>query len=160
SFSTRDACRSAARTQSCSPAAACFIRWFICNSSRTTLPSERSVVTRSAGASSSLRRLLWALKPHRGQAALLSLAIAIGVVAELLPPLLIQHIIDDILVAGGTVRLLIGLVIGLVAARALIWGAGVARGWLSVRLGGRVAADVRGQLHRHLQWVPLSFFTR
>ncbi len=32
------------------------------------------------------------------------------------------------------------------------------RGWLSVWLGGRVAADIRDQLHRRLQHLPLSFF--
>jgi len=86
--------------------------------------------------------------------------VAIGVGAELLPPLLIQRIVDDVLTARGAVGLLIWLVIGLVAARALIWGSAVARGWLSVRLGGRVAADVRGRVHQQLQWVPLSFFAR
>lgn len=115
---------------------------------------------RTVAARTTLWRLGLFVKPYWGTVALLSLAVALGVGAELLPPLLIQHIVDDVLTARGAVGLLIWFVVGLVAARALIWGSAIARGWLSVRLGGRVAADVRGRVHQRLQWVPLSFFAR
>jgi ATP-binding cassette subfamily B protein len=105
-----------------------------------------------------LRRLADYLKPYRGLTALLIPVLAVGTLAEMLPPLIIQHIIDDVLVPGGGFGLLAWLVLGFLGARLLIWLAEVSRGWLSVWLGGRITADIRGQLHRHLQYLPLRFY--
>ncbi len=105
-----------------------------------------------------LVRIAGFLKPYWGRTVLLTLALAGGVVAELLPPFLIQRIVDDVLTPRANVRLLFWLLVGLLGARALIWVSEVSRGWLSVWLGGRVAADVRDRLYRHLQHLPLGFF--
>jgi ATP-binding cassette subfamily B protein len=105
-----------------------------------------------------LRRVARLLRPYRGRAALLSLAVAAGIGAELLPPFLIQHIVDDLLSPRGSFRVLMLLVGGLLAARVLVAVIEVSRGWLSVWLGGRVAADLRARLHSRLQHVPLRFF--
>jgi ATP-binding cassette subfamily B protein len=89
---------------------------------------------------------------------LLSFVVLCGIGAELLPPWLIQHILDDVLVPRGPSRTLVWLVSGLIGARVLIWMSEVGRGWLSVSLGGRAAADLRGRLHAHLEYLPIRFF--
>jgi ATP-binding cassette subfamily B protein len=91
---------------------------------------------------------------------LLSLVVLAGIVAELLPPWLIQHILDDVLMPRGSSRMLVWFICGLLGARALIWISEVGRGWLSVSLGSRAAADLRGRLHAHLERLPIRFFTR
>src|SRR5215472_14287804 len=107
-------------------------------------------------------RTLWRLtgyvSPYRVTAALLSFVVLCGIGAELLPPWLIQHILDDVLVPRGSSRTLVWLVSGLLGARVLIWMSEVGRGWLSVSLGGRAAADLRGRLHAHLEYLPIRFF--
>ena len=107
-----------------------------------------------------LRRLSRSLRSHRAAAALLAFVVAAGIGAELLPPFLIQHIVDDVLAPRASFRLLVWFVCGLVGARALVAAAEVGRGWLSVWLGGRVAADLRRRLHSHLQHLPLGFFQK
>src|SRR5712692_3619043 len=115
-------------------------------------------MTRTTSARVTLPRLAGFLKPYWGRTALLALVLGVGVVAELVPPILIQHIVDDVLTPRANTRQLAWLLLGLLAARVLIWASEVSRGWLSVWLGGRVAADIRDQLHRHLQHLPLGFF--
>src|SRR5262249_1459613 len=105
-----------------------------------------------------LLRLAGFLMPYRRKLILLSLAAVTGTVAELLPPFLIQHIIDDVLTSRGPFRLLIWFVLGLFGARLLIWLSEVTRGSLSVWIGARVTADVRARLHARLQELPLRFF--
>src|SRR5262249_50219557 len=107
-----------------------------------------------------LRRFSRSLRPHRAAAVLLALIVAAGIGAELLPPFLIQHIVDDVLTPPASFSLLAWLVGGFVGARALVAFAEVGRGWLSVWLGGRVAADLRRRLHSHLQYLPLRFFQK
>src|SRR5262252_10658061 len=98
-----------------------------------------------------LRRVARLLRPYRMQALLLSFAAAAGIGAELLAPFLIQHIVDDVVSPRGSLRTLALLVAGFLAARVLIATLEVCRGWVSVWLGGRVAADLRGRLHSRLQ---------
>src|SRR5262249_37519013 len=40
----------------------------------------------------------------------------------------------------------------------LIWLSEVGRNWLSVWVASRITADIRGQFHRHLQHLALSFY--
>ena len=107
-----------------------------------------------------VRRFARLLGPYRIPALLLTVVTATGVVAELLPPLLIQHIVDDVLTPHGSFRLLAWFIGGFLGARVLVGLADIGRGWLGVWLGARVAADLRQQLHTHLQHLPLTFFRK
>jgi ATP-binding cassette, subfamily B, bacterial len=124
------------------------------------VPARGHPTGRSSAGSRTLRRLVRLLRSYRATALLLSIAVAVGTGAELLPSILMQHIVDDVLAPGGSFRLLAWLVCGFLAARILIAAADVGRGWLSVWLGARVAADLRRSLHSHLQRLPLHFFTK
>src|SRR5260370_34881560 len=98
------------------------------------------------------------LGPYRLAAVFLALAVVSGIGAELLPPFIIQHMLDDALTANAPYRQLAWLVAGFVGARTLIAALEVARGGLGVWLGGRGAADMRGPLHAHPHRPPLRFF--
>src|SRR5258708_18078139 len=123
----------------------------------STVPATTSQPARSS-TSQTLGRLSRGLEPYRRAVLLLALAVVAGMLSELLPPLIIRHILDDVLTRRAPERQLAWLVAGFIGARALIAASEVARGWLSVWLGGCVAADMRGRLHGHLQRLPMRFF--
>src|SRR5258708_16766827 len=125
-----------------------------------TPPSGPATPSQPARSSTSqtLGRLIRGLAPYRLAVLLLALAVVAGILAELLPPLIIRHILDDVLTRRAPERELAWLVAGFLGARRRIAGAEVARGGLSVWLGGRVAADMRGRLHGHFQRLPMRFF--
>jgi ATP-binding cassette subfamily B protein len=104
-----------------------------------------------------LWRLVGHLRPHWATVALLALVLLAATAAQLLPPLIIQRIIDDALGENGAYGTLALLLVVLVGARGLVWCTDVARGRLSARLAVRVTADVRGELHTRLIHMPMSF---
>src|SRR5258708_33496030 len=117
-----------------------------------TPPSGPATTSQPARSSTSqtLGRLIRGLAPYRLAVLLLALAVVAGILAELLPPLIIRHILDDVLTRRAPQRQLAWLVAGFLGARTLIAAAEVARGRLSVWPGGRVAARMRCPLHGQL----------
>ena len=105
-----------------------------------------------------LRRVAGYLRPYRSQMARLVPIMLAGTFAELLPPLIIQRIIDDVLTRGAGFAPLAWLVLGLLGARLMIWLSEVGRNWLSVWVAGRITADIRSQFHQHLQRLAPSFY--
>src|SRR5262245_9905175 len=105
-----------------------------------------------------LRRMLAYLRQHWPIAAALLVVTSGGSVAELLPPLIIQHIVDDILVVGRGWRPLAWLVVALMIARGAMWAAEVGRGWLGALLGARIVATLRSHLYRRLHTMSLHHF--
>src|SRR5262249_36714999 len=53
---------------------------------------------------------------------------------------------------------IIWLVVGLLAARLMIWACEVGRAWIGVWLGARVTAEIRAQFFHCLERLPLRFF--
>ena len=108
-----------------------------------------------------LRRILSYVKPYRVLLVLVMLITTAGALVELLPPLIIQHIIDDVLTGDkGGVGLLAWLALGLLGLRLLRWLSEVGRTALSSRLGFRASEDIRAELYRSLQFLPLRFYDK
>lgn len=107
-----------------------------------------------------LRRLLGYLRPHRRHAAVLAAVLAVASTAELLPPFLVQRIVDGAPSGqnGARARGVVWLALAFLGARVLIWLCEVCRTRLSVSLGARITAEMRSQLHRRLQYLPMTFF--
>ena len=90
----------------------------------------------------------------------------------LLPPKITEYVIDGVLTAGwdavaipfidSTDRLnrLGLLILGLVVVRLLIWGVDVVMAALSRSLGLRAIGDLREDLYRAFQMVPVRFYDR
>jgi ATP-binding cassette subfamily B protein len=105
----------------------------------------------------SFLRIAGYLKPYRSKVWLLLPVLVAGVLAELLPPLIIQRIVDGVLRVRGPFKALVWMSFALAGARLLIWIGDVSRTWLTAWLGGRVIADIRAELHRRLLHLPLRF---
>jgi ATP-binding cassette, subfamily B, bacterial len=105
-------------------------------------------------------RRAWGLtRPYRGRlvAFLALIVVAAGVAA--IPPLLIRAVIDraipdeDVGLLGWLFAAMLGVAV-VVAAISMI------ERWLSSSIGEELILDLRTMLYRHVQRMPLAFFTR
>ncbi|MCL5257246.1 MAG: ABC transporter ATP-binding protein/permease [Chloroflexi bacterium] len=103
--------------------------------------------------------LVWAaLRPYTGRLVLGTVVMVVGVGVGLVPPLLIQRLIDVaipqkdfslVFLLGG------GLILFRVGSALLSWG----QNYLSIIISQGLIADLRRRLYRHVQALGLEFFT-
>src|SRR5204862_224874 len=87
--------------------------------------------------------------------ALIAVSAALGVAS----PFLLREILDTAIPERDT-TLLAWLVAGMVGISVATGALGVAQTFLSNHVGQRVMHDLRARVYRHLQRLPLAFFTR
>jgi ATP-binding cassette subfamily B protein len=105
-----------------------------------------------------VRRMIAAFRPYRFRVVLVLTATLITTLLGLVGPLMVKSIVDDALPRGdarllltdGAILIVTPLVAGII---------GVAQTYLSNMVGQSVMRDLRNQLYRHLQSMPLRFFT-
>jgi ABC-type multidrug transport system fused ATPase/permease subunit len=104
-----------------------------------------------------LRGLLALVRPYRGRAALMFVALLIGTAATLAPPLLAKVAIDQGILKHDTTTL--ALVVGaFLLAAVLVWVMTYAQTYLVGWVGQRVLADLRLRIFTHLQSLPIGFY--
>ena len=131
-----------------------------CETCGRLLPEKDGICAACIKRGATLRRIFSYLSPYRGRTITMIMITLAGTLLGLLPPVITQRIIDDVLTPRTDLPLLIWLVAGLFGIQALIWWARVVRGWLSVWLGACATADVRSQLYRHMQFMPIRFYDK
>lgn len=107
-----------------------------------------------------LMRIQSYVRPYRAQLTMVVLITVIGVLINLLPPLITERIIDDVLVPQSNFILLAWLVAGLLGAYLLSWLSEIGHTALSCWLGFRAAEDIRAELYRCLQFLPIRFYDK
>src|SRR5918998_1070127 len=115
--------------------------------------SERRPVT-----TKTVRRILQFFGPYWARVALTVVAIIAVAVIGLANPFLLKLVIDDAIPNRDLdqLYLYVGLMIALPIATGLI---GVGQTYLNTLIGQNVMEDLRNALYRHLQRMPLRFFT-
>jgi ATP-binding cassette, subfamily B, bacterial len=119
---------------------------------------EPDLSARPGSGRATLRRIVDFFLPYRGRLALISAAILVTVSLGVVNPILLKLIIDNLLGPQeiGLLYLYGGLMIVIPIITSLI---GVGQSYLSNVVGQRVMDDLRLALYRHLQAMPLRFFT-
>jgi ATP-binding cassette subfamily B protein len=122
--------------------------------------SEPDLTRRPGSEGPTLRRIAGFFRPYRARLAFIAVLILITVAIGVVNPILLGLAIDN-LVPGGQQDLgLLFLQCGLMIVLPIITSAlGVWQSYLSNVVGQRVMNDLRLALYRHLQWMPLRFFT-
>jgi ATP-binding cassette subfamily B protein len=113
---------------------------------------------------STVRRVVQIFRPYRARVGLVGIAIVITSGLGVANPLLIKEVFDRGLHCGRlgcdpdlpVVYRLVALMIAIPIVTGVI---GVAQTYLSNLVGLRVMQDMRDALYRHLQFMPLRFFT-
>ena len=103
---------------------------------------------------------IWAFsRPYRGMVVALLVLIVLATVLALVPTLAFRDIIDNAIPDRNRSRLnRLGLLV--VGAAIFTAVASLIQRWLSSRIGESVIYDLRDKLFRHIQNMPLGFFTQ
>jgi ABC-type multidrug transport system fused ATPase/permease subunit len=113
----------------------------------------------TGGRGRKLRGLLELLRPYRARTALMFVALIAGTAASLAPAPLAKKAIDGGITPGdiGTLDLVVVL---FVISALVVWGTGYAQTYLTNWVGQRALQDLRLQIFRHLQEMPVGFYER
>lgn len=113
----------------------------------------------TSGRGRKLRGLIVLLAPYRRRVVPMFLALIAGTAASLAPAPLAKVAIDSGILEGdeATLRL---VVVAFVASALVVWGATYAQTYLVGWVGQRALADLRLQIFRHLQEMPVGFYER
>src|SRR5262249_60117673 len=117
-----------------------------CETCGRLLPERNGVCPACAPKKAVFLRVTRYLKPYAGKIALLLPVLMVGVVAELMPPLIIRRIMDDVLAVRGPFAMLVAMSLALAGTRLLIWIGEISRTCLTAWLGGRLIAVIRTEL--------------
>jgi ATP-binding cassette subfamily B protein len=113
----------------------------------------------TGGRGRKLRGLIVLLRPYRGRVIAMFAALVAGTAAALAPAPLAKAAIDSGIVAGD-LSALDWIVVGFVASALVVWAASFVQTYLVNWVGQRALADLRMQIFRHLQEMPVSFYER
>ena len=131
-----------------------------CDQCGRMLPEKDGICPACIKKRDTLKRLIGYVKPYRLRAIALILLTIGATFLELLPPYVVKHIIDDVLTLKGSFDLLLLLVGGLFAINLFTWTAEVVRRWLNTWVGFRAVEDLRAELYKALQLLPLRFYDK
>lgn len=131
-----------------------------CDACGRMLPERNGICAACIRKWHTLRRLLRYLTAQPWRLASVVVLTLVSTALELLPPKITQHIIDDVLAPRANFNLLVWLVLGLLGVRLLFCAAAATTEWLALRLGHRGVQDIRSDLFRKLQFLPLRFYDR
>src|SRR5215218_8498212 len=110
----------------------------------------------SGGLSRHLRELI---RPYRLRLAAVGVLVLIAAVLEVVPPLVVRHVIDSDLTRGDTGGLGIAALLYLAAASGVA-AASAAYGYLAATVAQRSLAALRTRLFAHLLALPMSYHDR
>jgi ATP-binding cassette subfamily B protein len=122
------------------------------------LRSDRSVIENKIERRT-LRRVIRFARPHRAAISWFLLITVIDAGLVVVPPLLVQHLVDGGIL-GHDVSLVVWLAVGIAVAAVADAALGLASGWLSSRIGEGLIYDLRTEVFAHVQRQSLAFFTR
>lgn len=105
-----------------------------------------------------LRRIASYFIPYRKRTLAVFAVLVVTSLLGLLPPLLIQQIVDRAL-PDKDLRLLTLLVLSSLAATILSGTLGVLQSYLNTYISQHIVYDMKNKMYRHLQSLPLSFFS-
>lgn len=105
-----------------------------------------------------LLRIVKYFLPYWKQTLLVMIVLCITAVLGLLPPILLQHIIDRAL-PDKNLRLLVLLVLASLGTTVVSGLLGVLQNYLNSFISQNIVHDMKNQMYRHLQGMPLQFFS-
>ncbi len=104
-----------------------------------------------------LRGLIALVGPYRVRAAITVVALLVGTLASLAPPLLAKQAIDQGINKHDSARLVLVVVLFLAAAL-LVWLTTYVQTYLVGWVGQKALADLRVRIFTHLQSLPIGFY--
>ncbi|HVX43952.1 MAG TPA: ABC transporter ATP-binding protein, partial [Mycobacteriales bacterium] len=119
---------------------------------------DRSV-TKQQLTPGTVKRIITFARPFRSKIAAFLIVTIINAALVVVTPLLLQRVIDDGVIPRNTrVVVITALLVGLMALIEAVLG--LLKAWLFARVGEGIIFRLRSDVFRHVQRMPLAFFTR
>jgi ABC-type multidrug transport system fused ATPase/permease subunit len=113
----------------------------------------------TGGRGRKLRGIIELLRPYRTRTALMFVALVLGTAASLAPAPLAKQAIDQGIIKGDLGALNVIVVLFIVSAL-VVWGTSYVQTYLTNWVGQRALQDLRLDIFRHLQELPVGFYER
>ncbi|WP_445150099.1 ABC transporter ATP-binding protein [Baekduia sp. Peel2402] len=113
----------------------------------------------TSGRGRKLRGIVELLRPYRRQTGLMMVALVLGTAAALAPAPLAKQAIDRGITQGDTDALTVIVVLFIISAL-VVWVTSYAQTYLTNWVGQRALQDLRLDVFRHLQEMPVGFYER
>lgn len=136
-----------------------------CERCHRILPEKDGVCPACLRKLDTLGRLLRYMCRYPWRMAGLLAILVLETVADLVPPIITKYIIDDVLIddvlsVDGRRSLLGWFVVALLGVNVLRWVTWVSRRWVGTWIGFRAIEQLRADLYRALQYLPLRFYDK
>jgi ABC-type multidrug transport system fused ATPase/permease subunit len=113
----------------------------------------------TGGRGRKLRGIIELLRPYRTRTAFMFVALVLGTAASLAPAPLAKQAIDQGIIKGDLGALDVIVVLFIVSAL-IVWGTSYIQSYLTNWVGQRALQDLRLDIFRHLQEMPVGFYER
>jgi ABC-type multidrug transport system fused ATPase/permease subunit len=113
----------------------------------------------TSGRGRKVRGIVALLRPYRRQTGLMFVALVLGTAAGLAPAPLAKQAIDRGITKGDTGALTVIVVLFIISAL-IVWVTSFAQTYLTNWVGQRALQDLRVDVFRHLQEMPVGFYER
>jgi ABC-type multidrug transport system fused ATPase/permease subunit len=113
----------------------------------------------TSGRGRKLRGIIELLRPYRSRTLLMFVALVLGTAASLAPAPLAKQAIDKGITKGDTGALTVIVVLFVISAL-VVWGTSFVQTYLTNWVGQRALQDLRLDIFRHLQEMPVGFYER
>jgi ABC-type multidrug transport system fused ATPase/permease subunit len=113
----------------------------------------------TSGRGRKLRGIVELLRPYRARTGLMMVALVLGTAAGLAPAPLAKEAIDRGITQGDTQALTVIVVLFVISAL-VVWVTAFAQTYLTNWVGQRALQDLRLDVFRHLQEMPVGFYER
>jgi ABC-type multidrug transport system fused ATPase/permease subunit len=113
----------------------------------------------TGGRGRKLRGIIELLRPYRTRTAFMFVALVLGTAAALAPAPLAKQAIDQGIIKGDLGALDVIVVLFIVSAL-VVWGTSYIQTYLTNWVGQRALQDLRLDIFRHLQEMPVGFYER
>lgn len=122
------------------------------------LSTDREVASAHLSKGLGLRVLSYA-RGYRSMIAVFLGCVVVDAVAGVLPPLLLQRIVDQGVLAGNR-RVVVELAIAVAVVAVVSAGIGLVQRWCSARIGEGLIYQLRTEVFDHVTGQPIGFFSR
>ncbi len=139
-----------------------------CDTCGRLLPEKDGICPACVKKWDTLKRIISYLRPYRGRTILLMIFAAANPLLNLIPPLIVKYIVDEIItpMVGTELTmeegfgLMIWPVLGFLSIMLSTVSCDIIGGFMRADISSQTSKDIRAQLFHHVQYMPIRFYDK
>ena len=129
-----------------------------CDTCGRLLPEKDGICPACVKKWDTLKRIISYLAPYRGKVIILMTFATASPLINLIPPLIVRYIVDDVLTPRAGYEMLILPILGFLGILLSTFLFEVIGGFMRADISSQTSKDIRTQLFQHVQYMPLRFY--